>query len=55
LRRLQEKAEVLRTDLEGSTAGLDKYLEEWRRYSLDSLEREIAWLESMIKTEGKTK
>jgi DNA-binding PadR family transcriptional regulator len=55
LRRLQEKAELLRTDLEGSTAGLDKYLEEWRRYSLDSLEREIAWLESMIKTEGKTK
>ena len=55
LRRLQEKAELLRSDLDGSTAGLDKYLEEWRRYSLDSLEREIAWLQSMIKTEGKTK
>lgn len=55
LRRLQEKAEILRSDLEGSPVGIDKYLEEWRRYSLDSLEREIAWLEGMIKTEGKTK
>ena len=55
LRRLQEKAELLRSDLEGSPVGIDKYLEEWRRYSLDSLEREIAWLESMIKTERKTK
>lgn len=53
LRRLQDKAEVLRTDLQSQPLGIDKYLEEWRRFSLDSLEREISWLEGMIKNEGK--
>ncbi|CAB4670467.1 MAG: PadR family transcriptional regulator [Actinobacteria bacterium] len=52
-RRLQEKAEILRGELEKSPVGIDKYLEEWRRHSLESAEREIAWLEEMIKTEGK--
>ncbi|CAB4531070.1 unannotated protein [freshwater metagenome] len=53
LRKLQEKAEVLRIDLESQPQGIDKYLEEWRRFSFESLEREIAWLEGMIKNEGK--
>jgi len=55
LRRLQDKAETLRGDLESQSLGIDKYLEEWRRFSLESLEREISWLEGMIKSEGKIK
>ena len=55
LRRLQDKAEALRTDLQAQPLGIDKYLEEWRRFSLESLEREISWLETMIKSEGKVK
>ncbi len=52
-RRLQERAEILRSELEKSSIGLDKYLEEWRRHSLESAQREILWLEDMIKTERK--
>ena len=52
-RRLKEKAEILRGELEKSPIGIDKYLEEWRSHSLESAEREIAWLEDMIKTERK--
>ncbi|MCX6430332.1 MAG: PadR family transcriptional regulator [Actinobacteria bacterium] len=52
-RRLKERAEILRSELEKSPVGIDKYLEEWRRHSLDSYEREIAWLEDMINTERK--
>lgn len=52
-RRLKEKAEILRGELEKSPIGIDKYLEEWRRHSLESAEREIVWLEDMIKTERK--
>lgn len=52
-RRLKEKAELLRSELEKSPVGIDKYLEEWRRHSLESAEREIVWLEDMIKTERK--
>ncbi|MEI6670780.1 MAG: PadR family transcriptional regulator [Actinomycetes bacterium] len=52
-RRLREKAEILRSDLEQRELGTDKYLDEWRRHSLESAEREIAWLEDMIKTERK--
>ena len=52
-RRLKEKAEILRGELEKSPVGIDKYLEEWRRHSLESADREIAWLEDMIKTERK--
>ena len=52
-RSLKERAEILRSELEKSLIGLDKYLEEWRRHSLESAEREIVWLEDMIKTERK--
>ena len=52
-RRLKEKAEILRGELEKSPSGIEKYLEEWRRHSLESADREIAWLEDMIKTERK--
>ncbi len=53
LRRLVEKVEALHGELEKSPVGIDKYLEEWRRHSLDSYEREVAWLEDMIKIERK--
>jgi DNA-binding PadR family transcriptional regulator len=52
-RRLKDKAEILRGELEKSPIGIDRYLEEWRRHSLESAEREIVWLEDMIKTERK--
>ena len=60
LRKLAEKATILRTDLEkvatdsSGLEGIDKYLVEWRRHSLDSAQREIAWLEEMINTERKS-
>ena len=40
-------------ELERDGMGLDKYLEEWRRHSLESAEREIAWLEELIRIESK--
>ena len=52
-RRLKERAEILRTDLERSAVGLDRYLVEWRSHSLETAEREIAWLEKMIASERK--
>jgi DNA-binding PadR family transcriptional regulator len=54
LRRLQERADILRADLDRSAVGLDKYLVEWRRHSLETAEREIAWLEEMINSERKS-
>ena len=55
-RRLVEKAAILRDAAGDGVApeGLDKYLVEWRRHSLESAEREIAWLEEMINTERKS-
>ena len=52
-RKLVEKAELVRNDLAKIPEGIDTYLVEWRRHSLESAEREIAWLEKMIKTEKK--
>jgi DNA-binding PadR family transcriptional regulator len=54
LRRLSEKAAILRNELEKAPAGIDKYLSEWRRHSLESSEREIVWLEEMLNTERKS-
>lgn len=51
--RLKERAQILRMDLERSAVGLDKYLVEWRRHSLEAIEREISWLEEMIRSERK--
>ena len=55
LRRLQEKADILREEVEKSPIGIDKYLQEWRRHSLESAEREIVWLQDLITTERKSK
>jgi len=54
LRRLSEKAAILRAELESSIAAKDKYLMEWRRHSLDAADREIVWLQDMIKIERKS-
>ena len=53
-RRLVEKAEIVRKDLAKIPEGIDTYLVEWRRHSLESAEREIAWLEKMIQSERKS-
>ena len=53
-RRLKDRAEILRSELERDSYGLDKYLVEWRRHSLETAEREIAWLEKMISSERKS-
>ena len=55
LRRLSEKRAILKSELDRTPAGIDRYLVEWRRHSLESAEREIAWLEEMIKSERKAK
>ena len=52
--RLLEKAAILRNELEKLPAGMDRYLTEWRRHSLESAEREIAWLVDMINIERKS-
>ncbi|MEJ0014482.1 MAG: helix-turn-helix transcriptional regulator [Actinomycetota bacterium] len=52
--KLVEKAKILRGELDKSPEGLDRYLVEWRRHSLESAEREIAWLQEMINTERKS-
>jgi len=49
-RRLVEKAATLRSEIKKSPSP-DKYLTEWRSHALESVEREIAWLEKMLKNE----
>ena len=53
LRRLTEKAEDLKADLNTKVSERDTYLTEWRRHSLDAAEREISWLKEIINTERK--
>ena len=55
LRRLQDKRDLLQIDVDRAPVGSDKYIHEWRRHSLESVEREISWLEEMITTERKSK
>lgn len=54
-KRLVDKAEIISRDLAKIPVGVDTYLLEWRRHSLESAEREINWLEKMIKIERKSK
>lgn len=55
IRRLKDKSDLLRDEINRGSVGLDKYLIEWRRHSLESVDREITWLEEMITTERKSK
>lgn len=54
--RLQDRAKLLTGELKRlksqSDSTLDRYLVEWRRHSLAAINREIDWLEEMIKSEG---
>jgi len=53
-RRLLEKAAILRSEISKAaktSEGADKYLTEWRRHSLESIEREISWLVEITKNE----
>jgi len=53
-RRLLEKAAILRSAISKvaqTSEGADKYLTEWRKHLLESIEREISWLEEMTKIE----
>jgi DNA-binding PadR family transcriptional regulator len=54
LEKLSDKAKVLKSEVEKSPEGRDKYLSEWRRHSLETAEREITWLTDMINTERKS-
>jgi DNA-binding PadR family transcriptional regulator len=49
--RLQLKANLIRNELKNSPKGSDTYLYEWRAHNLDSVEREIEWLEKLITAE----
>jgi len=56
-RRLLDKVDLLRSELARETrngANIDSYLVEWRKHSLDALEREIEWLNAMTQTERET-
>ena len=53
-RRLLDKAVALRNEIAKAASNsekTDKYLTEWRRQSLESIEREISWLEEMTRKE----
>jgi DNA-binding PadR family transcriptional regulator len=53
LLRIQQKVKMLESEPKSTLKNLDKYLEEWRGHALESAEREIAWLEKLIKAERK--
>lgn len=54
LTRLREKVALLKEELNRDPIGMDRYFFEWRRHSLETAEREITWLEEMIKSERKS-
>ena len=53
LARIQQKMKMLESEPKSTLKNLDKYLAEWRSHALESAEREIAWLEKIIKAERK--
>lgn len=55
IRRMNEKAKLLREDIELNAKYKDKYATEWRRHTLEITEQEISWLEKMATMERKNK
>lgn len=53
-RRLRDKADLLRSDIERITESPNAYLSEWKRHNLEAIEREIEWIEKMLTTERKS-
>jgi DNA-binding PadR family transcriptional regulator len=54
--RLSERSKLLKAELKRlkaqSDSSIDRYLVEWRRHTLAAIDREIEWLDEMIKLEG---
>jgi len=48
------QSQVLPKNFNDLTKQVEPNLIEWRRHSLDSASREIAWLDEMIQSERKT-
>lgn len=53
-RRLKDKAEILRSEIERMTELPNSYLAEWKHHNLEAIEREIEWIEKMLTTERKS-
>jgi DNA-binding PadR family transcriptional regulator len=49
--RLEERVHSFRTALTRTRAKLDSYTEELQRHGLESVEREVRWLDELIETE----
>lgn len=49
--RLEERLEAVRSSLSRTGARLDSYTLELQRHGLESVEREVRWLNELIKTE----
>jgi DNA-binding PadR family transcriptional regulator len=49
--RLEERVHSFRTALTRTRARLDSYTEELQRHGLESVEREVRWLDELIETE----
>ncbi len=50
-RRLEERLERVRTQLQRTQERLDAYGLELQRHGMESVEREVSWLDGLIKTE----
>ncbi len=49
--RLEQKASLIQNEIKNSKKNSDTYLYEWRVHTLDSIQREISWLNKMIQAE----
>jgi DNA-binding PadR family transcriptional regulator len=54
-RRLKDKAELLKHDLDRASQTPNAYLSEYKKHKLEVIEREIEWIETMLTTERDSK
>ena len=54
-RRLKDKAEILRSEIETGAGSMSAYSSEYKRHKLEVIEREIEWIETMLTTERDSK
>ena len=50
-RRLKDKAELLKSDLDRAGQTANAYLSEYKRHKLEVIDREIEWIETMLTAE----
>jgi DNA-binding PadR family transcriptional regulator len=50
-RRLKDKAEILRSEIERMVESTNSYLSEWKHHNLEVIDREIEWIETMLTAE----